>query len=165
MSAENPSFAQPDAKPAAVAPSMGSKNALLARIQAAKAKSQQTAVKPAPTADLLDFSAPAPAPAAAAPSDFDLLAGTPAPATPAATNNSSTFESLMATTTTPSPGPPSPELKPAPVVEAPAPAPAAPTIDDELLAALPPEEREALIRDQEQIMREIERKKAAAPKP
>lgn len=172
-----PSFAQPDSKPAAAG--MSGKNALLARIQAAKAKSQQTAAKPAPsTADLLDFGSPAPAPAApaAVSGDFDLLGGTttttaPPPAAPP-TDNASTFESLMATTTQPTPGPPTPVATTAPAtipqVEAPAPAaeaPAAPSIDEELLAALDPAEREALLREQRQIMEEIERKKAAAPKP
>lgn len=171
MSAETPSFAQPDSKPAT---GMSGKNALLARIQAAKAKSQQTAAKPAPaTTDLFDVGAPAPA----APSkDLDLLGGmTPAPA-PAATNNASTFETLMATTTQPTPGPPSTDaqdlnqriqtLEDQVAVTTPPPAAeAASTIDEDILAALDPAEREALLREQQQIMQEIERKKAAAPKP
>ncbi|KAL3929204.1 MAG: hypothetical protein SGBAC_012318 [Bacillariaceae sp.] len=163
-------MAPPDSKPAAV-PAASGKDALLARIQAAKAKSQQTSLKPAPTTDLLDFGAPAAAAAAPANGDFDLLGGgtpaaAPTPTTPAPTTNAGTFESLMATTTTPQPAQPSPTPPPAAAaVPEPAAAPAEPEIDADLLAALPPAEREALLAEQRQIMEEIERKKAAAPKP
>jgi len=164
MSTQNPTFAQPaqDSKPAAgAASSMSGKNALLARIQAAKARSQQTAAKPAPTVDLLDLGAPTPAPAATT-DNSDLLGGgssPPPPATvaaPTATDSSATFESLMATTTQPQPQP-----QPSPVAEVPASSAssAAPEIDEDILAALPPEEREALLEEQRRIMEEIEKKK------
>ncbi|CAJ1951230.1 unnamed protein product [Cylindrotheca closterium] len=172
-----------DSKPAAAAAAAATgKNALLARIQAAKAKSQQNSVKPAPTAaaaapaDLLDFGTPAPAPAAttATAGDFDLLGGmeatAPTPpaaasaATPAA-GDLSTFESLMASTTTPQPNSSPTTTTTATTTPEPAAVPAPPQIDEDLLASLPPEEREALLAEQRQIWEEIERKKAAAPKP
>lgn len=176
MSTQNPTFAQPSQGSApGAAPGMSGKNALLARIQAAKAKAQQTAAKPAPTVDLLDLgSPPAPAaPAAAATNDADLLGGGSAPpaapaaaaetatttttvAAPAATDSSATFESLMATTA-------QPQSRPGPAAEAaPASSSAAPDIDEDILAALPPEEREALLEEQRRIMEEIETKKIGA---
>mmetsp|Transcript_110166 Transcript_110166/g.318437 ORF Transcript_110166/g.318437 Transcript_110166/m.318437 type:complete len:554 (-) Transcript_110166:100-1761(-) len=207
-----------DTKPAAAAapaatPVKGGKTALLARIMAAKEKSQKaqqqpsTAMKPPPEVDLLgDFDAPGkasdpppaydtnflpPPPASndsflpppppqeeasSAPPPFDdtmtfsappplnTLAPPPAstsqptyamPPPPAA--SAPDFEDLMSHQHYDQPPPPAPESNLLDMPEAMS--PPQPEIDEDILAALDPAEREAILEEQRKIMAQIEKEK------
>eukprot|EP00934_Nitzschia_sp_Nitz4_P008141 Nitzschia sp. Nitz4//scaffold337_size18511//6651//8344//NITZ4_008780-RA/size18511-processed-gene-0.8-mRNA-1//-1//CDS//3329548310//8131//frame0 len=189
-----PAVSAPAAAPAAAAPTLSGKSALLARIQAAKEKSQQAQLKPPPPAapaapaapvDLLSsFDAPAkesdpppsydaqllppppppeqPAMFFAPPPPMDAVMEPPPPvfAPPAA--SAPALEDLL--DSAPPAAPPqhfdSYDM-PAPMAPPMAPPTMAPPgIDEDILAALDPSEREAILEEQRKIMEQIESDKA-----
>lgn len=100
----------------------------------------------------IDAVAPPPAIDSLPPPAFDSVAA-PGPTAPVFAPSAPAFEDLL------DPHPAPPPLAGMQAVPPPAPEPAAPQIDEDVLAALDPAEREALLEEQRQIMAQIEKDK------